>query len=212
MKPKNCFEVFSTKTNTIRVWRKKTSLRRALAAARSAICHFLRDSSCCIGPIHSIRTHNRGQSIGAFGPAEEFKDASSPSALTSLKSQTLEAPYHPMTSGQSLRWLIPNTIGPSHLAGGILLSGFGTALDRPKEYGPHWGGFADRYGMRKTSIATGNVIEASASLILREDPRYFRVPGRTFKARVGNVVRLTFPGPRRRLWTRVCPLHGDFRE
>jgi hypothetical protein len=116
MKPKNCFEVFSTKTNTIRVWRKKTSLRRALAAVRNAICHFLRDSSCCIG----------------------------------------------------------------------------TALDRPKEYGPHWGGFADRYGMRKTGIVTGNAIEAGAGLFLREDPRYFRLTTRPLKSRFGNVVRLTF--------------------
>ncbi len=35
-------------------------------------------------------------------------------------------------------------------------------------------------------------MEASAGLLFREDPRYFRVPDRPFKARVGNVVRLTF--------------------
>jgi len=39
---------------------------------------------------------------------------------------------------------------------------------------------------------TGNAIEASAGLMLREDPRYFRVPERSFKARLGNVVQLTF--------------------
>jgi hypothetical protein len=97
-----------------------------------------------------------------------------------------------MTPRQSLRWFITNTTGPSHLAGGIFLAGFGTALDRPKEYGPHWVGFADRYGMRKTSIVTGNAIEASAGLILREDPRYFRLATRPLKNRFGNVVRLTF--------------------
>ena len=35
-------------------------------------------------------------------------------------------------------------------------------------------------------------MEASASLLLREDPSYFRVPNRPLNARVGNVVRLTF--------------------
>ena len=43
-----------------------------------------------------------------------------------------------------------------------------------------------------TGSVTGNAIEAGVGLILREDPRYFRVPDRPFKARVGNVVRLTF--------------------
>ena len=109
-----------------------------------------------------------------------------------LKSQMLEAPYLPITPRQSLRWFTTNTIDWSNLAGGIFLSAFGTAPNRPKEYGPHWGGFADRYGMGMTRGATGNAIEAGVGLILREDPRYFRVPDRPFKARVGNVMRLTF--------------------
>ena len=110
------------------------------------------------------RATEASQSAPSDQPGE-FKDASSPSALTPLKSQTLEAPYDPMTPRQSLRWFITNTIGPSHLAGGIFLAATGTALDRPKEYGPHGGGFADRYGMRKTGIVTGNAIEASAGLL-----------------------------------------------
>jgi len=39
---------------------------------------------------------------------------------------------------------------------------------------------------------TGNAIEAGAGLILREDPRYFRMPDRRFKARIRNVAQLTF--------------------
>ncbi len=39
---------------------------------------------------------------------------------------------------------------------------------------------------------TGNAIEVGAGLMLREDPRYFRVPDRRFKARIGNVAQLTF--------------------
>jgi len=112
--------------------------------------------------------------------------------LTPLKSETLEAPYVLITPRQGLRWFITNTTGPAYLAGGVFLAAFGTALDRPNEYGPHWEGFADRYGMRKSVVVTGDAIEASAGLILREDPRYFRVPDRPFDARVKNVVQLTF--------------------
>ncbi len=81
---------------------------------------------------------------------------------------------------------------PANLVGGILQSALGTAPNRPKEYGPYWGGFADRYGMGMTRSVTGNAIEAGVGLILREDSRYFRVPDRPFEARVGNVVRLAF--------------------
>jgi hypothetical protein len=80
---------------------------------------------------------------------------------------------------------------PANLAGGICAAALGTAPVRPKEYGPHWGGFADRFGMGMTGSVKGNAIEAGAGLILREDPRYFRVPDRPFKARVGNVLRVT---------------------
>ena len=114
------------------------------------------------------------------------------SLLIPLKSQTLEAPYLPIKPRQRLRWFTSNTLDPSNLAGGLFLAAIGTAPDRPKEYGPHWGGFGDRYGMGMARSATENAIEGSIGLILREDPRYFRVPSRRFKARVGNVIRLTF--------------------
>jgi len=47
----------------------------------------------------------------------------------------------------------------------------------------------------KLAFVTGStkgIGKATAGLLLREDPRYFRMPDRPFKARVGNVVRLTF--------------------
>lgn len=128
-------------------------------------------------------------------PSETPDDASKPnppSLLTPLKPVTEEGPYVPIKPRQRLRWFVTNTIGPAHLAGGIFSAGFGTAFDRPKEYGPHWGGFADRYGMRMTGIVTGNAMEASIGAVWGEDPRYFRVPDQSFKARVANVVKLTF--------------------
>jgi hypothetical protein len=114
------------------------------------------------------------------------------SLFTPLKSQTLESQYQPLTPRQNFRWFATNTLDPSNLAGGIFAAALGTAPVRPKEYGPHWGGFADRFGMGMTGSVTGNAIEAGAGFLLREDPRYFRVPDRSFKARVGNVLRLTF--------------------
>jgi hypothetical protein len=128
-------------------------------------------------------------------PDDSGKQAS-PSLLTPLKVQREESPYQPITPRQRTRWFITNTLGPSHLAGGLFTSAFGTAVDRPKEYGPHWGGFADRFGMRLTGIVTGNAMEAGVGYLIHEDPRYFRVPERPFKSRVKNVIRLTFAARR----------------
>jgi hypothetical protein len=123
---------------------------------------------------------------------DETRQSNPPSIFTPLTARAQDATYAPITPRLRLRWFITNTMGPSHLAGGLFTSAFGTAVDRPKEYGPHWGGFGDRYGMRLTGIVTGNAIETGAGFLLHEDPRYFRVPGRPFKSRMGNVIRLTF--------------------
>jgi len=139
----------------------------------------------------SGRTTEPSPSLPSDKP-DEYGNSSPTSLVTPLMPRTLEAPYQPITSRQTLHWFVTSTIGLPHRAGGIFLSGFGTALDRPKEYGPHWAGFADRYGMRIACSAAGNAIEAGAGLILKEDPRYFRLPNRPLKHRVGNVVRLTF--------------------
>jgi hypothetical protein len=115
-----------------------------------------------------------------------------PSLLTPLAPQEKNVPYRPITNRQRLRWFLTNTIGPPHLTGGVISSAFGTALNRPVEYGPGWTGFGDRFGMRLTGVSTGNAIEASIGMIWEEDPRYFRVPNEPFKIRLRNVVKQTF--------------------
>jgi hypothetical protein len=133
-----------------------------------------------------------GQSSKPSDPSDNSHQQNPPSLFSPLKVTGEESPYTPINRRQRLRWFISNTIGPPHLIGGLFTSATGTALDHPTEYGTHWGGFADRYGMRITGIVTGNAIEVTAGYFVHEDPRYFRVPDRPFKSRLKNVVRLTF--------------------
>jgi len=100
--------------------------------------------------------------------------------------------YQPITNRQRLNWFVRSTAGPESLTAGLFTAGFGTGLDRPREYGPHWEGYGKRYGMRFTGIATGNAMEAALGSLWGEDPRYFRATGQSVKERIKNAVVMTF--------------------
>jgi hypothetical protein len=103
------------------------------------------------------------------------------------------APEDAVTAGERLSWFAKSTVGPESLAGGVISAGFGTLINRPREYGTHWEGFGDRYGMRLTGIATGNAMEAGLGAIWGEDPRYNRAGANAgFGTRVGRIVKWTF--------------------
>ncbi len=102
------------------------------------------------------------------------------------------ADYHPITADGRLGWFTRSTIGPRSLAAGLFSAGIGTATNSPHEYGTHWDGFAQRYGMRLTGVSTGNAIEASLGAVWGEDPRYFHTVNASFGQRAKNVADLTF--------------------
>jgi len=102
------------------------------------------------------------------------------------------AEYHRISAGGRLEWFARSTVGGTSLVGGLFSAALGTAIDSPSEYGPHWEGFGKRYGMRLTGVSTGNAIEATLGAAIGEDPRYFHTIHKPFKARVKNILDLTF--------------------
>ena len=59
-------------------------------------------------------------------------------------------------------------MGLESLTAGLFSAGFGTAVDRPREYDPHRCGFGKRYAMRLTGVSTGNAIEAGLGSLCGE--------------------------------------------
>jgi hypothetical protein len=108
------------------------------------------------------------------------------------KSPTETQKYEPISGSRRVEWFLIRTVGPESLTAGLFTAGIGTARDKPEKYGPHAMGFAKRYGMRVTGVATSNAMEAGLGAVWGEDPRYFRANGRPLLARFKNVVVLTF--------------------
>jgi len=102
------------------------------------------------------------------------------------------AAYQPITGKERFKWVVVSTIGPQSLAAGVWSAGWGTAFNSPEEYGPHWDGFAKRYGMRLTGVSTGNTIEASLGKLWNEDPRFFPSREKKFIRRIEHAADLTF--------------------
>lgn len=109
-----------------------------------------------------------------------------------LKVISAQAPYKMISGKQRIEWAAQQTFGPESLLVGTLTAAIGTGRDNPTEYGPHWDGYAKRYGMRFTGIAASNTIEAGLGALWGEDPRYVRNRNLSFKKRIGNVFLLSF--------------------
>ena len=108
-----------------------------------------------------------------------------------LRLISAQAPYRMISGKERIRWAAMETLGPESLPFGTISAGIGTGRDKPVEYGPHWDGFAKRYGMRLTGIAASKTIEAGLGAIWGEDPRYVRNQNLPIKKRIGNVFLLS---------------------
>jgi len=117
------------------------------------------------------------------------QDASLPQAPSQVRPPSN---YQFITGKQRLKWFLDSTVGPETLTVGLFSAAIGTARDAPYEYGPHWEGFAKRYGMRLSGVSTGNAIEAGLGALWGEDPRYFRDGTDPLKLRIRHVVVMTF--------------------
>jgi hypothetical protein len=99
---------------------------------------------------------------------------------------------HPITVSERVGWVTSTTIGPPNLFAGLYTAGLETWRDKPEEYGPHWGGFAKRYGLRLTGTGTSNVLEASIGNLWGEDPRYRRAGTGSLTHRIAYATKSAF--------------------
>jgi hypothetical protein len=168
-----------------------TNITRRLSQA-SLILLLAGTSTVARAQTTSQPAHQPGQTASSSSSSDESF------SIWGMKSHTVDESYDPITAKERFYWFVDSTISPVHLlGGGIISAGIGTGLDHPREYGPSWGGFGDRFGMRLTGISTGNAMEAFGGAVFGEDPRYFREPDKGIGGRVENVIKQTFMARRR---------------
>jgi len=105
--------------------------------------------------------------------------------------------YQAITKSERTHWLVKSVVGPGSLAAGVVSAGWGTAFNNPPEYGSHFSGFAQRYGMRFPELVMGNAIEAGLGAVWEEDPRYDRSGQGPLWQRLRHAATLTVLAHRR---------------
>lgn len=101
--------------------------------------------------------------------------------------------YQPMTGDERAKWFVKSTYGPTSLfVAGPITSGFRTATNSPKEWGPGWEGYGRRYGARLLANSLTNGVEGGFGAIWHEDPRYFVRGSGSIKSRLGEALKQTF--------------------
>ncbi len=114
----------------------------------------------------------------------------------------------PLSTAIRARWLVDENLAPDSLAENVALGAAYTFVNSPKEYGPHWSGFAKRTGMITANYGVKSSMEAGFGALWGEDPRYERTDGLTFKGRLSHVIAMTFMARNRK--GKVMPAYSRF--
>ncbi len=99
--------------------------------------------------------------------------------------------YVPISGAERASWVVKSTLSPATLLFTGFDAGLGTLRNSPRELGPHWNGYGDRYGLRIADRALSTSIEAGVGALWGEDPRYRRVPEKPFAGRIAHVLKMT---------------------
>ena len=136
---------------------------------------------------------------GAWSVASASEDSGTVTAAPVPEDIVVEAGQtEAVTPMERLSWFDRKTFGVLNLGGSIPAAAWLTFRDQPREAGPHWRGFAERYSVSVSTTALSNAMEAGLGAAWGEDPRYFRDrSGASFKSRLGHVVKWTVVAPDR---------------
>jgi hypothetical protein len=98
----------------------------------------------------------------------------------------------PIDGQERVKWLTVENLAPGGLLETVAIGAWQTHENTPKEYGPHWTGFAERTGLITANYGVKSTMEVGLGSIWGEDPRYDQTEGQSLGHRLGHVIKMTF--------------------
>lgn len=97
-------------------------------------------------------------------------------------------PWRKITPKENSEYLVSMTFSPGAVLGYAAGAAISQGINSPKEWGQGWGAYGKRFASSFGSTAIGNTVEYGTSFVFHDDNRYFRATGKSFGARLGNVI------------------------
>lgn len=91
----------------------------------------------------------------------------------------------PLTAGEKFHLFLKSSIDPFNFVAVGIQAGIGQASDEFPEYGQGAAGYGKRYGAALADSVSSNFFGFFFDVLLKEDPRYFRLGEGTVKHRIG---------------------------
>lgn len=130
-------------------------------------------------------------SLACFAQTAPVDDPPSNAAgvpANNLLSQPGSVGWSKITPKENFDHLVSMTFSPGALLGYAAGAAISQGINSPKEWGQGWGAYGKRVASSFGSTAVGNTVEYGTSFIFHDDNRYFRTTGKSFGARLGNVI------------------------
>jgi hypothetical protein len=97
-------------------------------------------------------------------------------------------PWQKITPKENFDHFVSMTFSPGAIIGYAAGAAINQGTNSPSEWGQGWSAYGKRVASSFGGTAVGNTIQYGTSFVFHDDNRYFRTTGKSFGARLGNVI------------------------
>jgi hypothetical protein len=119
---------------------------------------------------------------------DPVSNAASVPAKNKLLPGTAPEPWQKITPRENFNHFVSMTFSPGAFIGYAAGAAIDQGINSPKEWGQGWDAYGKRFASSFGSTVVGNTIQYGTSFVFHDDNRYFRTSGKSFGARLGNVI------------------------
>jgi hypothetical protein len=115
-------------------------------------------------------------------------DTTGAPAILKMFPKPAPEPFAKITAKQRLGYYAGTTFAPGVMFASVVGAGISQGINSPEEWGQGWDAYGKRLASSYGSTVIANTIQVGTAAAFHDDNRYFRAKGRSFAARMGNVI------------------------